>query len=195
MQPKNQFSSGNLAHNASAPRSPVTQFEELDYSTQAMEPKIQFSSGNLAHKASAPMSPSTQFEELDYSTQAMQPKSQFSSGNLAHKASAPRSPSAQFEELDYSTQAIQLKSQFSSGTSTYKASAQQLSLKSSTTLLRPCSPRVSLAQAFSPRSLNNTFFKSSTDQLRRSIQTMQPRSQFGSYRTARRAQVEAKVVR
>ena len=47
------------------------------------------------------------------------------------------------------------KSQFSSGYSAHKASApgaQQLSLTSSTTLLRPCSPGVSSAQASSPRS-------------------------------------------
>ena len=115
MQPRSQFSSGNLAHKALALRSPAAQFQELNYSAQAMQPKSQFNSGNLAHKASAPRSPSAQFEELNYSAQAMQPKSQFSSGNLAHKASAPRSPAAQFEDLNCSTQARQPRSQFSSG--------------------------------------------------------------------------------
>ena len=95
MQPKSQISLGYSAHKASAPRSPTSKFEELNYSTQAMQPRSQFSSGSLAHKASAPRSLAAQFDELDYSTQAMQPKSQFSSGKSAHEASA-----YQFEKLN-----------------------------------------------------------------------------------------------
>ena len=88
------------------PQRPATQFEELNYSAQAMMPKGQFNSGSSAHKALVPGSPAAQFEELNYSVQAMQSKSQFSSGSSAHKASAPRSPAAQVEELNYSTQAM-----------------------------------------------------------------------------------------
>ena len=64
-----------------------------------------------------------------------------------------RSLAAQFDELNYSAQAMQPKNQFSSGYLAYKASApgaQQLSLTSSTILLRPCSLRVSSAQAIQP---------------------------------------------
>ena len=90
----------------------------------------------------------------------MQPKSQFSSGTIAHKASAPQILSSSV------CRALQLR----------KASAptepQQLSLKSSTTILRPCSPRASLAQAFSPRNLSSSVLKSPTAQLRRSIQAI-----------------------
>ena len=39
MQPKSQFSSGYSSHKASAPRSPVAQFEELDCSTHATQPR------------------------------------------------------------------------------------------------------------------------------------------------------------
>ena len=35
-------------------RSPADQFDEFDYSTQAMQPKSQISSGYSAHKATAP---------------------------------------------------------------------------------------------------------------------------------------------
>ena len=37
-----------------SPRSLVAQFDELSYSTQAMQPNSQFSSGYSAHKASTP---------------------------------------------------------------------------------------------------------------------------------------------
>ena len=39
MQPKSQFSSGYSSHKASAPKSPVAQFEELDCSTHATQPR------------------------------------------------------------------------------------------------------------------------------------------------------------
>ena len=130
MQPKSQFSSGYSAHKASAPRSPTAQFEELNYSTQAMQPKSQFSSGSLAHKASAPRSPAAQFDELDYSTPAMRPKSQFNSSRIAHKAST-----AQFAEL------------FSSGRPQRPRSLSDSIMKSSTVQLRPCGSRASSAQA------------------------------------------------
>ena len=90
MQPKSQFSSGNLAQTASTPRSLVAQFKELDYSAQAMQPKSQFSSGNFAQTASATRSPATQFKELNYSAQTMQPRSQFSSGS---QPTEPQQPS------------------------------------------------------------------------------------------------------
>ena len=66
MQPKSQFSSGNLAHKASAPKSPAAQFEELNYSTQAKQPKSQFS---LSIQPTEPQQHS--FEELNCSTQML----------------------------------------------------------------------------------------------------------------------------
>ena len=150
-----------------------------------MQPKIQFNSGNLSLKALAPKSPTAQFEELNYSALAMQPKSQFSSGNLSHKASAAKSPTAQFKKLNCSTQARQPRNQFSSGIQL--AEPQQLSFEEincSTAQLRPGSPGANSAQAFSPQSLSSIILKSSTAQPRRSIQAMQPRSQFGSCRTS-----------
>ena len=45
MQPKSQFSSGSSANKASAPESPLAQFEELNYFAQATQPKSQFNSG------------------------------------------------------------------------------------------------------------------------------------------------------
>ena len=44
-------------------RSPAAQFDDLDYSTQAIQPKSLFSPGKAAHEASA-----AQFEELNCST-------------------------------------------------------------------------------------------------------------------------------
>ena len=67
MHPKSQFNSGSSAHKASATGSPATQFEELNYSAQAMQPKSQFSLGSSAHKASTPGSQVAQFEEFNYS--------------------------------------------------------------------------------------------------------------------------------
>ena len=96
MQPKSHFSSGNLAHKASTPRSLSTQFEELNYSTQAMQPKIQFSSGIQ------PTEPQQLcFKEPNYSTQVMQPRSRFSSGM---QPTEPQQHS--FEELNFSTQTL-----------------------------------------------------------------------------------------
>ena len=66
MQPKSQFNSGNLAYKALAPRSPATQFKELDCSTQAMQPRNQFSSDIQPTK---PQQHS--FKELKCSTQAL----------------------------------------------------------------------------------------------------------------------------
>ena len=89
MQLKSQFSSGFLAHNGLSAQSPVAQFDEFDYSAQAMQPKSQFSSGFSAHNGFNARSLVAQFDEFDYSTQAMQPKSQFSSGYSAHMATSP----------------------------------------------------------------------------------------------------------
>ena len=75
-------------------RSPTAQFEELDYSTQAMHPKSQFSSGILAHKALAPKSPATQLKSSTTQLRPCSPKSQFSSRSSADKASSPRSLAA-----------------------------------------------------------------------------------------------------
>ena len=64
-----------------------------------------------------------------------------------------RSPAAQFDDLNYSGHAIQPKNQFISGYPAHSASApgaQQLSLTSSTTLLRPCCLEVRSAQAIQP---------------------------------------------
>ena len=138
MQPKSQFSLGNLAHKASTLRSLAAQIEEINYSSQAMYPKNRFSSGNLAHKASAPRSPTAQFDELNYSTKAMQPKSQFSSGTIAYKASPPKRLSSSV------CRALQLR----------KPSAptepQQLSLTSSTTLLRHATQESAQLRHYSP---------------------------------------------
>ena len=96
MQPKSQFSLGNLAHKASAPRSQATQFKKLNYSTQVRQPRSQFSSGIQ------PAEPQQlSFEELNRSTQARQPRSQFSSGI---QPTEPQQHS--FEELNYSTQTL-----------------------------------------------------------------------------------------
>ena len=153
MQPKSQFSSGFSAHNGLSARSPVAQFDEFDYSAQAMQPKSQFSSGFSAHNGLSAQSLVAQFNEFDYSAQAMQPKSQFSSGFSAHNGLSAWSLSAQFDELDYSAQAMQPKSQHNSGYSAHMATApgaQQLSMTSSTTLHRPCSLRVISTQAIQP---------------------------------------------
>ena len=128
MQPKSQFSSGNLAHKVSAPKSPTAQFEELNCSTQARQPRSQLS---LGIQPTEPQRLS--FEELNYSTQARLPKSQFSLGiqpaepqRLSFEGQAAQEPvqpgiqpaeprQLSFEELNYSTQARQPRSQFSSG--------------------------------------------------------------------------------
>ena len=75
MQPKSQFSSSNLAHKASTPKSPAAQFEELNYSTQARQPKSQFSSGI---QPTEPQQHS--FEKLGCSTQTL------NSGHVAKKS-------------------------------------------------------------------------------------------------------------
>ena len=117
-----------------------------------MQPKSQISSGCSAHKASAP---GAQQLSLTSSTTLLK------SCNLRVRSAqaiqstglSARSPTAQFDELDYSTQAMQPKSQISSSYSAHKAlapGAQQLSLTSSTTLLRSCSLRVRSAQAIQP---------------------------------------------
>ena len=89
MQPKSQFSSGFSAHNGLSTRSLVAQFDEFDYSAQAMQPKSRFISGFSAHNSLNVRSPIAQYDKLDYSAQAMQPKSQISSGFLAHMVTAP----------------------------------------------------------------------------------------------------------
>ena len=117
MQPKSQISSGYSAYKASAPEA---QQVSLTSSTTLLRPcNLRVRSAPVIQLAGlSAQSPTTQFDELDYSTQAMQPKSQINSGYSARKASAP--------------------------------GAQQLSLMSSTTLLRPCSLRVKSAQAIQP---------------------------------------------
>ena len=117
-----------------------------------MQPKSHISSGYSAHKAS---SPGAQQLSLTSSTTLLRPCSlRVKSAQVIQPAGlSARSSAAQFDELDYSTQAMQPKSQISSGYSTRKASApgaQQLSLTSSTTLLRPSSLRVRSAQAIQP---------------------------------------------
>ena len=133
MQPKSHFSSGYSAHKALAPRSPAAQFEEFNYSTQAMRPKSQFSSGKIVHKASA-----TQFVELFSSGKPQRPRSLSSSVMKSSTAQlrpcSPRASSTQANQpmktqwpgLKSSicpTKAIQPKSQFSSGRIAHRASA------------------------------------------------------------------------
>ena len=98
MQPKSQFSSGNLAQKASAPRSPAAQFKELNYSAQATQPNEVVQLKQSAHGAST-----AQFEGLNCSTQARQPKSQFNSGIQPME---PQQHSV--EKLNYSTQTLNL---------------------------------------------------------------------------------------
>ena len=74
MQPKSQFSSGFLAHNGLSVRSRVAQFDEFDYSAQAMQPKSKINSGFSAHNGLSARHLVAQFDEFDYSVQAMQPR-------------------------------------------------------------------------------------------------------------------------
>ena len=93
----------------------------------------------------------------------MQPKSQFSSGNLAHKASAPKSPATQFGELNCSAQAMQPCSPGASSAQAFNPRSLISSVfKSSAAQLRPNSPGASSTQAFSPRSLSSIVLNSST---------------------------------
>ena len=85
---------------------------------------------------------------------------------------------------------MQPKSHISSGYSAHKASApgaQQLSLTSSTTLLRPCSLTVRLAQAIHPQGLNARSPVAQFDELNYSTQAMPPKSQFSSGYSAHKA--------
>ena len=119
MQPKSQFSSGNSRQKASAPRSPAAQFKELNYSAQAMQPcSPRVSSAQIIQpyqlrlfnpSSSGYSAISAQFKELNYSAKAMQPCSPRVSSAQVIPPKRPQSPGA-----------------------------QQLSLKSSTTQLRPC---------------------------------------------------------
>ena len=104
MQFKSQFNSGCSARKASAPRSLVAQFEEPNYSAQAMQPKSQFSPGSSAHKASAP---GAQQLSSKSSTTQLRP---CNPGVSSAQEFNPRSPTAQLEELSYSTQATQSRS-------------------------------------------------------------------------------------
>ena len=88
---------------------------------------------------------------------------------------------------------MQPKSQISSGYAAHKASvpgAQQLSLTSSTTLLRPCSLRVRSTQAIQPTRPQRPEPSSSVaqfDELDYSAQAMQPKSQISSGYAAHKA--------
>ena len=108
---------------------------------------------------------------------AQEPSSSVLIGHVATEPSSSRASVAPFAELVNSGRPQRLE-------------AQQLILKSSTTLLKACSPRVSSAQALSPRNLSSTVF----EELNYSTQTLNS-GHFGSCRTTRRAQVEAKVVK
>ena len=100
----------------------ASQFDELDYSTQAMQPKSQISSSYSAHKASAPGAQQLSFT---ISTTLLRPCSLRvrSAQAIQPTGLSAQSPAAQFDELDYSTQAMQPKSQISSSYSSHKASA------------------------------------------------------------------------
>ena len=113
-----------------------------------MQPKSQINSGYSAHKATAPGAQQLSLTSLTTLHKPCNQLRLFSPQGLS-----ARSPAAQFDELDCSTQAMQPKSQISSGYSARKTSApraQQLSLRSSTTLHRPCSLRVKSAHAIQP---------------------------------------------
>ena len=84
---------------------------------------------------------------------------------------------------------MQPKSQLSSGYSAHKAlalGAQLLSLMSPTTLIRPCSLRVSSAQAIQPTSPQRPE-STSSEELNHLTQAMQPKSQFSSGSSAHKA--------
>ena len=106
-----QFSSGYSANKASAPKSPGTQFDELNYSAQTMHPKSQFSLGYSAHKASAPRSSAAQFDEFNYSAHAMQPCSPRVSSAKAIQPTRPQRPRAQQLSLTSLTTQLKLCSQ------------------------------------------------------------------------------------
>ena len=117
-----------------------------------MQPKSQISLSYSAHKATAP---GAQQLSLTSSTILHRPCSLRVRSSQAIQPTRPQRPEpvAQFDELDYSAQTIHPKSQISSGYLAHNATvpgAQQLSLTSSTTLLRPCSLRVISAQAIQP---------------------------------------------
>ena len=117
-----------------------------------MQPKSQISSGYSADKAPAL---GAQQLSLTSSTTLLWPCSLrvISAQAIQPIGFNTRSPVSLCDELDCSAQAMQPKSQISSGYSAHKASApgaQQLSLMSSTTLLRPHSLRVTSAQAIHP---------------------------------------------
>ena len=87
---------------------------------------------------------------------------------------------------------MQSKSQINSGYSAHKASApgaQQLSLMSSTTLLRSCSLRVISAQAIQPAGLSARSPAAQFNELNYSTQAMQPKSQFSPGYLAHKASV------
>ena len=85
---------------------------------------------------------------------------------------------------------MQPTSQISSGYSAHKASApgaQQLSLMSSTTLLRPCSLRFRSAQPIQPTRPQARSPAAQFDMLDYSTQAMQPKSQISSGYSAHKA--------
>ena len=125
-------------HGLSA-RSPTAQFDEFDYSTQAMQPKSQISSGYSAHKASAP---GAQQLSLTSSTTLQRPCSLRVRSAQAIQPTRPQYPGAQQLSLKSST--IQLRprspmSQFSS--SSQPTEPQRPNLKGSTTQLKQFSPK------------------------------------------------------
>ena len=117
-----------------------------------MQIESHINSGYSTHKASAP---GAQQLSLTSSTTLLRSCNLRVRSAQAIQPIRPqrRSPAAQFDELNHCTQPMQPKSQISSGYSAHKASvpgALQLSLTSSTTMLRPYILRVISTQVIQP---------------------------------------------
>ena len=115
----------------------LASFQEIEVESATFKNSVLKSSSSQEGLRAKEPSSSVSRAQLLYSGHAVQESVQLR--HSAHGASA-----AQIEELNYSPQAMQPKSQFSLGIQ--PTEPQQLRLKSSTNLLRPCSLRVSLAQ-------------------------------------------------
>ena len=118
MQPKGQFSSGSIAHKASAPtkpqqlslKSPTAHLrpcnprDSLAQAEHAMQPTSQFSSSRVAQAA-----PAAQFDELNYSTHACSPRASLAQAVQPIRLQRPRASAAQLVELSSSIRPQRLK--------------------------------------------------------------------------------------
>ena len=146
--------------------SPPVQLEELSHPPQDVLLRSQLSSDVQ------PTSPAAQFDELNHSTQAMQPRSQFSSGRSAHEPTSSVRRAQPPNSGRVTQESTQLRH---SAHSASALGAQQLSLKSSTTIHRPCNLGVSSAQAVQ---LTSPPFQ--LEELSHTTQDVLLRSQFSS---------------